>query len=143
MLRNLLRGNSQISSKDDLLNSLYELSERSKATKLCNDTLIKGLFTMTAFGREANEQDFQLQLAAVKAVLVTATLFGRGWMTELPSTCFAPCSSITWKKKKKKKMLFKVEQNCKYNTSEFAITSTSHTIIMYNKIYNIYNKIYK
>ena len=30
--------------------------------------------------------------------------------------------------KKKKKILFKVEQNCKYNTSEFAITSTSHTI---------------
>ena len=25
-------------------------------------------------------------------------------------------------------MLVKVEQNCKYNTSEFAITSTSHTI---------------
>ena len=33
-----------------------------------------------------------------------------------------------------------VEQNGKYNTSEFAITSTSHTIIMYNIIYNIYNK---
>ena len=32
------------------------------------------------------------------------------------------------KKKKKKKFLFKVEQNGKYNTSEFAITSTSHTI---------------
>ena len=32
------------------------------------------------------------------------------------------------KKKKKKKIVFKVEQNCKYNTSEFAITSTSHTI---------------
>ena len=31
-------------------------------------------------------------------------------------------------KKKKKKFLFKVEQNGKYNTSEFAITSTSHTI---------------
>ena len=29
---------------------------------------------------------------------------------------------------KKKNILFKVEQNCKYNTSEFAITSTSHTI---------------
>ena len=31
-------------------------------------------------------------------------------------------------KKKKKSFLFKVEQNGKYNTSEFAITSTSHTI---------------
>ena len=30
--------------------------------------------------------------------------------------------------KKKKTFLFKVEQNGKYNTSEFAITSTSHTI---------------
>ena len=88
MLRNLLRENSQISSMDDLLNSLNERSERSKATKLWSDTLIKGLFTMTAFGRGVNEQDFPLQLAAVKAVLVTATLFGRGWMTELPSTFF-------------------------------------------------------
>ena len=88
MLRNLLREISQISSKDDLLNSLNERSERSKATKLWSDTLIKGLFTMTAFGRGANEQDFPLQLAAVKAVLVTVTLFGRGWMTELPSTFF-------------------------------------------------------
>ena len=51
---------------------------------------------MTIFGRGADEQDFPLQLAAVKAVLVTATLFGRGWMTDLPSTCFAPCSSTTW-----------------------------------------------
>ena len=32
------------------------------------------------------------------------------------------------KKKKTKKCLFKVERNGKYNTSEFAITSTSHTI---------------
>ena len=32
------------------------------------------------------------------------------------------------KKKKKKKILFKVEQHGKYNTSEFAITSNSHTI---------------
>ena len=32
------------------------------------------------------------------------------------------------KKKKKNNFLFKVEQNGKYNTSEFAITSTSHTI---------------
>ena len=75
MLRNLLRENSQISSKDALLNSLNERSERNKATKLWSDTLIKGLFTMTAFGREANEQDFPLQLAAVvKAVPVTAIL---------------------------------------------------------------------
>ena len=82
MLRNLLREHSHISSKDDLLNSLNERSERSKATQLWIDTLIKGLFTMTAFRRGANEQDFPLQLAAVP---VTATLFGRGWMTELPS----------------------------------------------------------
>ena len=88
MLRNLLRENSQISSMYDLLNSFNERSERSKATKLWSDNLIKGLFTMTAFGRGANEQDFPLQLAAVKAVLVTATLFGRGWMTELPGTLF-------------------------------------------------------
>ena len=89
MLRKRLCENSQISSKDDLLNSLNERSERSKATKRWSDTLIKGLLTMTAFGRGANEQDFPLQLAAVvKAVPVTATLFGRGWMTELPSTVF-------------------------------------------------------
>ena len=31
-------------------------------------------------------------------------------------------------KRREKKFLFKVEQNGKYNTSEFAITSTSHTI---------------
>ena len=42
MLRNLLRENSQISSKDDLLNSHNERSERSKATKLWSDTLIIG-----------------------------------------------------------------------------------------------------
>ena len=36
--------------------------------------------------------------------------------------------SAELKKKKKKNFLFKVEQNGKYNTSEFAITSTSHTI---------------
>ena len=29
-------------------------------------------------------------------------------------------------------MLFKVKQNCKYNSSEFAITSTSHTICTTN-----------
>ena len=40
--------------------------------------------------------------------------------------------SAELKKKKKKTFLFKVEQNGKYNTSEFAITSTSHTIYMYN-----------
>ena len=74
MLRNLLHENPQITSMDDLLNSLNERSERSKATKLWSDTLIKGLFTMTAFGRGANEQDFPLQLAAVKAVLVTVLL---------------------------------------------------------------------
>ena len=32
------------------------------------------------------------------------------------------------KKREEKIFLFKVEQNGKYNTSEFAITSTSHTI---------------
>ena len=32
------------------------------------------------------------------------------------------------REKREKKCLFKVEQNGKYNTSEFAITSTSHTI---------------
>ena len=30
--------------------------------------------------------------------------------------------------RRENKFLFKVEQNGKYNTSEFAITSTSHTI---------------
>ena len=65
MLCNPLREYSQISSKDDLLNSLKERSERSQATKLWSDTLIKGLFTMTAFGRGANEQDFPLQLASL------------------------------------------------------------------------------
>ena len=43
----------------------------SKATKLWSDTLIKGLFTMTAFVRGANAQDFPQQLAAVKDILVT------------------------------------------------------------------------
>ena len=32
------------------------------------------------------------------------------------------------REEEEKKFLFKVEQNGKYNTSEFAITSTSHTI---------------
>ena len=68
MLRNLLHQSSQIASMDDLLNSL---NERSKATKLWSDTLIKELFIMTAFVRGANEQDFPLQLAAVNDVLVT------------------------------------------------------------------------
>ena len=67
-------GPSKIISMDDLLNSLNERSERSKATKLWSDTLIKGLFIMTAFGRGANEQDFPLQLASVKAVQVTVRL---------------------------------------------------------------------
>ena len=93
MLRNLLRENSQLSSMNNLLNSLNERSERSTATKLWSDTLIKGLFTMTAFGQGAKEQDFPLQLAVVKAVLVTATIFGRGWM--LPTTFFYRCSSTT------------------------------------------------
>ena len=89
MLRNLLRENSQISNKDDLLNSLNERSERSKATKMWNDTLIKRLFTMTAFGRGANEQDFPLQLAAVvKNVPVTAIpyLAEAGWQNYLALT---------------------------------------------------------
>ena len=59
---------------DDLLNSFNERSERSKATKLWSDTLIKGLFIMTAFVLGANGQDFPLQLAAVKAVIVTVLL---------------------------------------------------------------------
>ena len=58
----------------DLLNSLNGRSERSKVTKLWSDTLIKGLYIMTAFGRGANEQDSPLQLAALKAVLVTVLL---------------------------------------------------------------------
>ncbi len=74
MLRNLLHENSQITIMDDLLNSLNERSERSKATKRWSDILIKGLFIMTAFVLWANEQDFPLQLAAVKAVLVTVLL---------------------------------------------------------------------
>ena len=82
MLHNLLHENSQISSMEELLYSLNERSERSKATQL-----IKGLLIMNAFGRGANEQDFPLQLASLKAVLVTATLFGRGWMSQLPSIC--------------------------------------------------------
>ena len=88
MLRNLLHGNPQITSMDDLLNSLNERSERSKATKLWSDTLIKGLFIMTAFVRGANEQEFPLlQLAAVFkscASYCAATLFCRGWLSHLP-----------------------------------------------------------
>ena len=38
---------------------------------------------MNAFVRGANEQDVPLQLAAVKALLVT-TLFCRGWLSQLP-----------------------------------------------------------
>ena len=38
MLRNLLHENSQITIMDDLLNSINERSERSKATKLWSDT---------------------------------------------------------------------------------------------------------
>ena len=69
MLRNLLRDNPGITSMEHLLNCLKERSERSKTTKLWSDTLIKGLFIMTAFVRGAHEQDFPLQLAAVKAML--------------------------------------------------------------------------
>ena len=46
----------------------------------------------------------------------------------LPEREIAPAGKHGMKKKKKKKFSFKVEQNGKYNTSEFAITSTSHTI---------------
>ena len=74
MLRNLLHENPQITSMDDQQNSLNERSERSKAAKRWSDTLIKGLFIMTAFVLGANEQDFPLQLAAVRAVLVTVLL---------------------------------------------------------------------
>ena len=73
MLRNLLHGNPQITGMDDVLNSLNERSERSKATQLWSDTLVKGLF-MTVFVRGANEQDFPLQLAAVRVVLVNVLL---------------------------------------------------------------------
>ena len=69
MLRNLLRDNPGITSMEHLLNCLKERSERSKTTKLWSDTPIKGLFIMTAFVRGAHEQDFPLQLAAVKAML--------------------------------------------------------------------------
>ena len=74
MLHNLLNANPRITSIADLLNSLNERSELSKATKRWSDTLIKGLFIMTAFVRGANEQDFPLKLAAVKAVIVTVLL---------------------------------------------------------------------
>ncbi len=47
MLVNLLGGNPQITSMDDLLNSLNERSEPSKATQLWSDTLITGLFITT------------------------------------------------------------------------------------------------
>ena len=75
MLRNLLHENSQISNMGDLLKSLNERLELRKATKLWSDTLIKGLFAMTSFVRGANEQDFPLQLAAVKDVLDTVLLY--------------------------------------------------------------------
>ena len=60
---------------DDLQNSLNERSERSKATKRWSDILIKGLFIMTAFVRRATEQDFPLQLSAVKGVLVLLSFY--------------------------------------------------------------------
>ena len=69
MLRNLLRDNPGITSMENLLNCIKERSERSKTTRLWSDTLIKGLFIMTAFVRGAHEHDFPLQLAAVKAML--------------------------------------------------------------------------
>ena len=69
MFRNLLRDNPGITSMEHLLNCLKERSERSKTTRLWSDTLIKGLFIMTAFVRGAHEHDFPLQLAAVKAML--------------------------------------------------------------------------
>lgn len=69
MLRNLLQQNPEITSMGDLLNCLNKRSECSKTTKLWNDTLVKGMFIMTAFVRGAHEQDFPLQLSAVKAML--------------------------------------------------------------------------
>ena len=61
--------NPAITSMDDLLSCLNELSERSKTTKLWSDTLIKGVLIMTAFVRGAHEQDFPLQLALAKAMV--------------------------------------------------------------------------
>ena len=53
--------NPQMTSMDDLLNSLNERSERSKVTQLWSDILINGcLSIMTDFVRGANEQDFPL-----------------------------------------------------------------------------------
>ncbi len=69
MLRNLLQQNPEITSIDDLPNCLNERSERSKTTQLWRDTLVNGVFIMTAFVRGAHEQDVPLQLAAVKARL--------------------------------------------------------------------------
>ena len=54
---------------DDLFNNLNDLAEKSKTTKLWTAILIKGLFIMTAFVRGAHEEDFPLQLAAMKAML--------------------------------------------------------------------------
>ena len=71
MLRNL-HANLQITSMGDLLNSLSERSERRKATKLWNDTLIQCI--MTAFVRGATELDFPSQLAAR--------------LSQLPRICF-------------------------------------------------------
>ena len=41
-------------------------------------------------------------------------------------TCYMYITCHVREKRREKKCLFKVEQNGKYNTSEFAITSTSH-----------------
>ena len=61
MTRKLLHANPQITSMDDLLDSLNEQSKRSTVTQLWSDILIKGcLLIMTDFVREANEQDFPL-----------------------------------------------------------------------------------
>ena len=64
MLRNLLHEHPQITSMDDLLNSLNERSEGGKATKRWSDTLIMGLFIVAVFVRGSNEQDVSLQMAA-------------------------------------------------------------------------------
>ena len=66
-----------------------ELTQRTVGTQQDHKTVkclsdIKGLFIMTDFVRRANGQDFPLQLAAVKAVLVTATIFSSGWLSQLP-----------------------------------------------------------
>ena len=49
ILRNLLQDNPQITSINDQWNSFNERPERSMATKLWSDTLIKGLVIMTVF----------------------------------------------------------------------------------------------